>query len=144
MVNQMYNKEVMKHFLNPRNMGEIKNPDAVGEVGNFKCGDVMKVYINVDKKSKDEKNSKIKDIKFQTFGCVAAIASTDIVCDIVKGKTIKEAKKLSKKDILKKLGGLPGIKIHCSVLAEDAIKSAINDYRKKQGLEELIFDASHV
>ena len=113
----------MKRFLNPKNMGEIKGADAVGEVGNMKCGDVMKVYMKI-------KDDKIKDIKFQTLGCVAAIASTDVVCDIAKGKSLKDAKKISKKDILDKLGGLPSVKVHCSVLGEEAIRDAIKNYEK--------------
>jgi len=116
-----YTKNVMKRFLHPKNMGEIKNADAVGEVGNMKCGDVMKVYLKI-------KDDKIKDIKFQTLGCVAAIASTDAVCDIAKGKTLKQAVKISKKDILAELGGLPSVKVHCSVLGEEAIKDAIKNY----------------
>ena len=121
-----YTKTVMKHFLKPKNLGKIKNADAIGEVGNMKCGDVMKVYLKI---SKDKKGiEKIKNIKFETLGCVAAIASTDIVCEIVKGKTLKDAKKVSKKEILKRLGGLPSIKVHCSVLGEEAIKDAIKNY----------------
>ena len=131
MENLGYNKKVTDRFLHPKNMGEMKNPDAVGEVGNMKCGDVMKVYLKIDDKSK-----KIKDIKFQTLGCVAAIASTDAVCEIAKGKTITQAKKISKKEILRKLGGLPMIKVHCSVLGENAIKDAIKNYNKKKGKEK--------
>lgn len=121
-----YNKEVMKHFTKPKNMGEIKNPDGVGEVGNMKCGDIMKVYLKVDKKG-----NKISDIRFQTFGCVAAIAASDVLCDLAKGKTISEAKKINNKDIIKKLGGLPSIKLHCSVLGSEALHEAISDYEKK-------------
>jgi len=125
-MNNQYTKTVMDRFLHPKNMGEIKNPDAVGEVGNMKCGDVMKVYLKIDDKTK-----KIKKIKFQTLGCVAAIASTDVVCDIAKGKTISQAKKITKKEILTRLKGLPSIKVHCSVLGEKAIQDAIKNYEEK-------------
>jgi nitrogen fixation NifU-like protein len=122
--NSEYSKKVIKRFLHPKNMGVIKNADAIGEVGNMKCGDVMKVYLKI-------KDNKIKNIKFQTLGCVAAIASTDAVCDLAKGKTLSQAKKISKQEILKKLGGLPGIKIHCSILGEEAIRDAIKNYENK-------------
>ena len=130
-MNNNYTKIVMKHFLKPKNMGKIKNADAIGEVGNMKCGDVMKVYLKIqeDKKSKEKK---IKDIKFETLGCVAAIASTDVVCEIAKGKTLKDARKITKKEILKKLGGLPSIKAHCSVLGEEAIKKAVANYELEE------------
>lgn len=120
----IYNKEVMKHFTNPRNMGEIKKPDAVGELGNQKCGDIMKIYLRV-------RENKIKDIKFQTFGCVAAIASSDVLCDLAKGKTIEQAKKINNKDIIKKLKALPSIKLHCSVLGAGALKKAIENYEER-------------
>ncbi|MFH1358299.1 MAG: iron-sulfur cluster assembly scaffold protein [archaeon] len=120
---ETYNKEVMKRFMNPKNMGEIKNPDGIGQVGNMKCGDIMKVYLKMDKDKK-----KIKDIKFQTFGCVAAIASSDALCDAAKGKTIAQAKKISNDDIIKELGNLPIIKLHCSVLGAGALKAAIANY----------------
>jgi len=117
-----YNEEVMRRFMNPKNMGEIKDADAVGEVGNMACGDIMKIFLKI-------KNGKIKDIKFKTFGCVAALASSDALCDLVKGKTIEEAKKIKSQDIIKKLGGeLPRIKLHCSVLGAGALKAAIADY----------------
>jgi len=118
-----YNKEVMKHFTNPKNMGEIKDADGVGEVGNMKCGDVMRIYLKV-------KDGVIKDVKFKTFGCVAAIASSDVLCELAKGKTIEEAKKISNKDIIKKLKGLPNIKLHCSVLGSGALKKAIENFEK--------------
>jgi len=121
-----YNKQVMKHFTNPENMGEMKNPDGVGEEGNMKCGDIMKVYLKVDKKTQ-----KIKDVKFQTFGCVAAIAASDVLCNLAKGKTVEQAKKINNKDIIKKLGGLPSIKLHCSVLGSEALMAAIKDYENK-------------
>lgn len=120
-----YTKEVMKRFLKPKNMGEIKNADAVGIVGNPRCGDIMKIYLKIG-------GNKIKDIKFQTFGCIAAIASTDVVCGLARGKTLKKAKTISKKEILKKLKGLPAVKIHCSVLGEEALHKAIDNYEKKK------------
>ena len=120
-----YNREVMKRFTNPKHMGEIKNPDAVGEVGNMKCGDVMKIYLRVN-------NNKIQDIKFQTFGCIAAIASSDALCEVAKGKTIEQAKKINNKEIVKALGNLPSIKLHCSVLGASALKAAIEDYEKRK------------
>lgn len=119
-----YSKEVMKHFTSPKHMGEIKNPDSVGELGNMKCGDVMRIYLKI-------KDNKIKDIKFQTFGCVAAIASSDVLCELAKGKTIEQAKKITNKDIIKRLEGLPNIKLHCSVLGAGALKKAIGSYEKK-------------
>jgi nitrogen fixation NifU-like protein len=120
-----YSKEVLKRFTSPKNYGEIKNPDGKGKVGNPKCGDLMEVYLRIE-------NGKIKDIKFQTFGCVAAIAASDVLCELAKGKTIQEAKKINNKTILKKLKGLPLIKLHCSVLGEEALKAAIEDYEKKK------------
>lgn len=123
-----YNKEVMKHFTKPKNMGEMKNSDGVGDVGNMKCGDRMVVYLRVDKK-----NNKISNIKFQTFGCVAAIAASDVLCDLAKGKTISEAKKINNQDIIDKLGGLPNVKLHCSVLGSEALHKAIANYEKKEG-----------
>ena len=119
-----YTEKVMDHFRNPRNMGEIKNPDGFGKVGNPKCGDVMAVYIKV-------KDEKIIDIKFKTFGCTAAIATSSILTEIVKGKTIEEALKITRDDVANELGGLPAVKMHCSNLAADALKEAIKDYRKK-------------
>jgi len=119
-----YNKAVMKHFTSPEHMGEIKKPDVIGELGNMKCGDVMKIYLKI-------KDKKIKDIKFETFGCVAAIASSDVLCELAKGKTIEQAKKITNKDIIKKLGNLPSIKEHCSVLGAGALKKAIENYEEK-------------
>lgn len=119
-----YNKEVLKRFTNPRNFGEIKDADGIGQVGNEVCGDIMKIYFKV-------KNNKIKDIKFQTFGCVSAIAASDALCEIAKGKTIEEAKKITNKEILTKLKGLPSIKIHCSVLGAEGLKKAIENYESK-------------
>jgi nitrogen fixation protein NifU and related proteins len=119
-----YSKKVIELFRNPKNMGEMKNPDAVGEIGNLNCGDVMKVFIKVV-------DDKIKDIKFQTMGCVAAIATSSMVTELAKDKTLKEAKKINNKDVAEELGGLPPIKMHCSNLAADALRKAIEDYEGK-------------
>lgn len=119
-----YSKKVIEHFTNPKNMGEMENPDGVGEIGNPSCGDVMHVYIKV-------KDNKIKDIKFQTFGCAAAIASSSMTTEIAKGKTLEEAKKLTMKDVVSELGELPKIKMHCSGMAVQGLKKAIEDYEKK-------------
>lgn len=124
-----YSKKVINHFSNPKNFGEIKKADGVGKVGNPRCGDIMKLYLKIEKKGKKEI---IKDIKFYTLGCAAAIATSDIVCDLVKGKTLKEALKISSKDVVKKLGYLPPLKIHCSLLAEQGLRAAIEDYKKKK------------
>ncbi|MCD6406351.1 Fe-S cluster assembly scaffold protein NifU [Candidatus Aerophobetes bacterium] len=115
----------MEHFRNPRNVGEIENPDGVGRVGNPVCGDVMEIYIKV-------KDDKIVDAKFKTFGCGAAIATSSMVTEMVKGKKIEEALKISNKAVAQALGGLPPVKMHCSVLAEDALKAAIEDYLNKK------------
>lgn len=125
----MYTEEVMKHFKKPKNMGKIKNPSGVGKVGNIVCGDVMWLYIKVGKR-KDGKEI-IKDVKWQTFGCVAALATSSVVSELAKGLTIDKALKLSNEEIVKKLGGLPPIKIHCSLLAVDALHEAIYDYLKR-------------
>ncbi|MBQ7129252.1 MAG: Fe-S cluster assembly scaffold protein NifU [Clostridia bacterium] len=124
----MYTEQVMDHFTNPRNVGEIENADGIGEVGNAKCGDIMKMYIKVD-------NDVITDVKFKTFGCGSAIATSSIATEMIKGKTIPEALELSNKAVVEALGGLPTHKIHCSVLAEQSIKAAIADYYKKQGID---------
>ena len=126
-----YTKEVMKHFKNPHNMGAIKNPDGVGKVGNPLCGDVMWLYIKV--KEKDGKKI-IDDIKFQTFGCVAAIATSSKITDLAKGKSLDEVLEVSREDVAKSLGGLPVPKIHCSLLATDALAEAIYDYYTKNKL----------
>lgn len=127
---QLYSKQVIEHFTHPKNMGVIKNPSGVGIVGNPVCGDIMKIYIKVTKNKKGQEV--IKDIKFQTLGCGAAIATSSMVTELVKGKTIKEALKLSdRKQINKKLGGLPPAKLHCSLLADRALKAAITDYYEK-------------
>jgi len=126
-----YSKKVMQEFLHPKNMGEIKNPDGVGKVGNAVCGDIMWVYIKVGKKKDKEY---IKDIKFKTFGCVAAISTSSMITQLAKGKTLDKAKKITVKDIAKSLKGLPSIKMHCSELATDALRLAIKDYeRRKNG-----------
>ncbi|MFH1655152.1 MAG: Fe-S cluster assembly scaffold protein NifU [Candidatus Omnitrophota bacterium] len=122
-----YSDQVMDHFTHPRNVGEIENPDGVGTVGNPVCGDVMKLFIKI----KDGRI--IEDAKFKTFGCCAAIATSSMITELVKGKTIDEALKISNKVVADTLGGLPPIKLHCSVLAEQALKSAIDDYNKKHG-----------
>jgi NifU-like protein involved in Fe-S cluster formation len=119
----------MKRFLNPKFAGEIKKADSVGQVGNAACGDIMRIFLKV---VKDKKGiERIKDVKFKTMGCVAAIASSDAVCEIAKGKTLAEAKKITKKEILKRVGNLPQIKHHCSILGEEALLEAINNYEKK-------------
>jgi len=125
-----YSKKVMEIFRKPKHIGEMKNPDGVGRVGNPVCGDVMKVFIKVEKNKKGEEI--IKDIKIKTFGCVAAIATSSIMADMVKGKTIKEALKLTNKDVAKKLDGLPKNKLHCSNLSEEGLKVAVEDYKKKK------------
>jgi len=124
-----YTKKVIKHFKNPRNFGKIKNPDGVGKVGNIVCGDVMWLYIKVDKDKK--KREIIKDIKFETFGCVAAIGTSSVITDLVKGKTLDKALVIDRNKVIKALGGLPPIKLHCSVLAVDALLEAIHDYLSK-------------
>ena len=124
-----YSKKVMQNFMHPKNMGEIKNADGIGKVGNPICGDVMWVYIKVGKKGK---NKIIKDIKFKTFGCAAAIATSSMITQLAKGKTLEKAKKITKNDVAKSLKGLPPIKMHCSNLANDALKKAIEDYKKRE------------
>jgi nitrogen fixation protein NifU and related proteins len=131
----MYSKKVLEHFSYPRNMGEIKDADGVGEVGNIKCGDVMKMYIKVGQRTmaKGQKTEEyIEDIKFQTLGCAAAIATSSITTELAKGKTLKEAVNISKDDINNALGKLPAIKYHCSILADKAIKEAIANYQSKK------------
>ena len=117
----MYSEKVMEHFKNPRNVGEIENPDGIGHVGNPVCGDIMELYIKV-------KDGIIVDAKFKTFGCGAAIATSSMVTEIVKGKSLEQALKISNKTVAEALDGLPAVKMHCSVLAEDALKLAIEDY----------------
>lgn len=121
-----YSKELMKHFKNPKFVKDVKGANGIGEVGNVACGDIMHLEIKVDPKT-----DKIKDIGFKTFGCAAAIATSDVVCEIAKGKSIKDAKKIKKADIIKKLKGLPNIKVHCSVLGIEALQKAIKNYEDK-------------
>ena len=125
----MYSDKVMDHFRNPRNVGEIEDANGVGEVGNAKCGDIMKIYLKVND------NGIIEDVKFKTFGCGSAIASSSMATELIKGKHIDEAWELSNKAVAEALDGLPPVKMHCSVLAEEAIHKAINDYRKSKGME---------
>jgi len=120
-----YTEKVLEHLRNPRNMGRIENPDGVGTVGSPVCGDVMKIYIKV-------KGDVIEDIKFETFGCGAAIATSSVITELVKGKTIEEAEKITNKEVVDFLGGLPPVKMHCSLLAEDGLRAAIADYRSKK------------
>ena len=128
--NITYSEKVMDHFLNPRNVGEIENASGIGTVGNPKCGDIMRIYILVDEKTKI-----ITDCKFKTFGCGAAIATSSIATELIKGKTIFEAVKITNNAVVEALDGLPPIKIHCSLLAEEAIHSAIADYSKRNNIK---------
>ena len=121
----MYSEKVMDHFMNPRNVGEIPDADGVGTVGNSVCGDLMTVYIKVE-------DNRLKDVKFKTFGCGAAIATSSMTTELAKGKTIEEALKITRGDVADSLGGLPAIKMHCSNLAADALHAAIEDYLKKK------------
>ena len=125
----MYSKKAIKHFQKPAFAGEMKKPDAVGEEGNIRCGDVMKIYIKV-------KNDVIADIKFQTYGCVAAIAATDVLCKLAKGKKLDDAMKITFQDIIKELGELPPIKYHCAVMGVGTLKRAITDYKEKHKEEK--------
>lgn len=124
----IYSEKVMDHFANPRNVGEIADADGVGEVGNAKCGDIMKMYVSI-------KGNIITDIKFKTFGCGAAIATSSIATEMIKGKTIEQALTLTNKAVVEALDGLPNSKLHCSVLAEQAIHAALSDYYKRQGVD---------
>ena len=123
-MNGQYSEKVMEHFANPRNVGEIEDADGIGNVGNPVCGDVMRMYIKVN-------GNVITDVKFKTFGCGAAIATSSIATELIKGKTIEEALKLTNKAVAEALGGLPPVKMHCSVLAEEAVQAAIDDYLRK-------------
>ena len=120
----MYSDKVMDHFTNPRNVGEIENADGVSTVGNAKCGDIMRIFLKVE-------NDRIVDVKFKTFGCGAAIATSSMATEMVKGKTIDEALTITNKAVMEALDGLPPVKVHCSVLAEEALRGAIEDYRSK-------------
>ena len=124
----LYTETVMDHFMNPRNVGELENADGVGEVGNAKCGDIMKMYLKIE-------NGVIVDVKFETFGCGSAIASSSMATEMIKGKTIEEALAVTNKQVVEALGGLPAHKLHCSVLAEESIKAAVKDYYDKNGIE---------
>jgi len=129
MENLQYSKKVMQMFMHPKNAGEIKNADGIGKVGNPVCGDIMWIYIKVSKNKKGD--DIIEDIKFKTMGCAAAIATSSMITEIAKGKTLKEAMKITRQDVADELGGLPKIKMHCSNLAADALHKAIEDYRRK-------------
>ena len=123
----LYSDIVMDHFMHPRNVGEIENPDGVGQVGNAKCGDIMKMYLKI-------KDGVIEDVKFETFGCGSAIASSSMATELIKGKTIDEALAVTNKQVVDALGGLPAHKLHCSVLAEESIKSAVKDYYDRNNI----------
>lgn len=125
----LYSEKVMDHFTNPRNVGEIENADGVGEVGNAKCGDIMKIFLKVDE------NQIITDVKFKTFGCASAIASSSMATCLIKGQPISMALELTNKAVVEALDGLPAVKIHCSVLAEEAIKAAVKDYYDRNGID---------
>ena len=132
-----YSEKVMDHFTNPRNVGEIENADGVGVVGNAKCGDIMKMYLKID-------NDVITDCKFKTFGCGAAIATSSMATELIKGKSVEEALKLTNSAVVEALEGLPPVKIHCSVLAEEAFKTALADYYNKIGREvDFVIEKSH-
>ena len=124
----LYSEKVMDHFRNPRNVGVIENADGVGEVGNAKCGDIMKIYLKIE-------NDVIVDVKFETFGCGSAIASSSMATELIKGKPVSEALSLTNKAVVEALDGLPAHKLHCSVLSEEAIKAALKDYYDKNGIE---------
>ncbi len=131
----LYSEKVMDHFTHPRNVGEIENADGVGTVGNAKCGDIMQMFIKVD-------DGIITDVKFKTFGCGAAIATSSMATELIKGKSIDDALKLTNAAVVEALEGLPPVKIHCSVLAEEAIKAAIADYYKKNGIDKEVPEAA--
>ncbi|MGI5958559.1 MAG: Fe-S cluster assembly scaffold protein NifU [Massiliimalia sp.] len=135
----LYSEKVMDHFKNPRNVGFLEDADGIGEVGNAKCGDIMKIYLKID-------GDRIADVKFETFGCGSAIASSSMATELIKGKKLEEALSLTNKAVAEALDGLPPHKMHCSVLAEEAIKAAIQDYYNKQGItypENLFPDCAH-
>ena len=126
----LYSEKVFDHFSNPRNVGEIEDANGVGEVGNARCGDIMKMYLKIE-------DGVIKDVKFKTFGCGAAIATSSMATEMIKGKPLDEALKLTNQAVVEALDGLPAVKIHCSVLAEQAVKAAISDYYTRQGIDPL-------
>ena len=139
----MYSEKVMDHFSNPRNVGEIENPSGVGTVGNAKCGDIMRMYLDVDE------NQIIRDVKFKTFGCGAAVATSSMATELVKGKTVQEALQVTNKAVMEALDGLPPVKVHCSLLAEQAIHAALWDYAEKnkikiEGLEPPVHDIEEI
>ena len=125
----MYSDKVIDHFTNPRNVGEIEDASGVGTVGNAKCGDIMRVYLDID-----DETTVIRDCKFKTFGCGAAVATSSMATEMIKGKTIEEAMKLTNKAVMEALDGLPPVKVHCSVLAEEAVHAALWDYAQKKGI----------
>lgn len=135
-----YSEKVMEHFVNPHNVGKIDDADGIGEVGNAKCGDIMKMYLKIS-------DGIITDVKFNTYGCASAIATSSIATDMIKGQPLSEALKLTNKAVVEALDGLPAVKIHCSVLAEQAIKAAVKDYYDKNGIEynadDFKFDEDH-
>lgn len=124
-----YSEKVMDHFSNPRNVGEIENPSGVGTVGNAKCGDIMRIYLDIDE------NQMIRDCKFKTFGCGAAVATSSMATEMIKGKSVEDALKLTNKAVQEALGGLPAVKVHCSLLAEEAVHVALWDYAQKNNLQ---------
>ena len=124
----MYTDKVMDHFMNPRNMGELENASGVGTVGNAKCGDIMRIFLDIDD------NQVIQDVKFKTFGCGAAVATSSMATELIKGKTVEEALKMTNKAVCEALDGLPPVKVHCSLLAEEAVHAALWDYAQKNGL----------
>ena len=124
----LYSEKVLDHFSNPRNVGEIEDADGVGEIGNAKCGDIMKMYLKID-------DNTITDVKFKTFGCGAAVATSSMATELIKGKSIDDALKLTNQAVVEALDGLPAVKIHCSVLAEQAVRAALSDYYTKQGID---------
>ncbi|MDP2664016.1 MAG: iron-sulfur cluster assembly scaffold protein [bacterium] len=133
-----YSKEIMKHFKHPQNVGKMKNPSAVGKVGNLRCGDIMYLYLKVEKDKKGREM--IKDVKFETYGCTVAIANTSLLTTMIKGKTMEQAMKITKEDLIKKFGNVPFVKVHCSMLAVDALNEAVYDYylkNKKKITKEL-------
>jgi len=136
-IESLYSKKVMNHFLHPHNMGVMKNPSGIGRVGNPVCGDVMELYLKIEnRKSKNGKSEEyIKDVKFKTFGCGAAIASSSMMTEMIKGKTIREAKKISNLGVSRALGDLPPVKRHCSVLAREALESALKNWLRKSSLK---------
>ncbi len=134
----IYSEKVMDHFSNPRNVGEIPDADGVGEVGNAVCGDIMRMYLKIE-------NDVIVDVKFKTFGCGAAIATSSMATELIKGHTVDEALSLTNKAVVEALDGLPPVKVHCSVLAEEAVKAAVSDYYKRHGIDKVVpgFDGGH-